>query len=90
MTEVERLVGVRRRVLDHDEWALLCDRFLTELRVSVDGIQESYPSGRSDRKVEETLNHIEVCDDVSAVLLQVVTNLECSSLRSLLDRKSVV
>ena len=84
MTEVKRLVGVRRRVLDHDERAILSNRLLAELRVSVDGVQESYPSGRSDRKVEETLNHVEVCDNVSAVLLQVVTNLECSSLRSLL------
>ena len=84
MTEVERLVGVRRRVLDHDERTVLSNWLLAELRVSVDGVQESYPSGRSDRKVEETLNHVEVCDNVSAVFLQVVTNLECSSLRSLL------
>ena len=81
MTQVKRLVGVRRRVLDHDERALLCDRFLTELRVSVDGVQESYPSGRSDRKVEETLNHVEVCDNISAVFLQVFADFLCCILR---------
>ena len=40
VTEVERLVGVRRRVLDHDERAVLSNWLLTKLRVSVDGIQE--------------------------------------------------
>ena len=84
MTEVERLVGVRRRVLDHDEWAVLCNWLLTELRVSVDGVEESYPSGRSDRKVEETFYHIEVCDNMSAVFLQVLTDFLCSILRFLL------
>ena len=81
MTEVERLVGVRRRVLDHDERTVLSNWLLTKFRVSVDGIQESYPSGRSDRKVEETLNHVEVCDNVSAVFLQVFADFLCCILR---------
>ncbi len=84
MTEVERLVGVRRRVLYHDEWTLLCDRLLAKLSVGMDGVQESYPSGRSDRKVEETLYHVEVSDDIGAVLLQVLTDFLCSILRFLL------
>ena len=81
VTEVERLVGVRRRVLDHDERAIFSNRLLAELRVSVDGVQESYPSGRSDRKVEETLNHVEVCDNISAVFLQVFADFLCCILR---------
>ena len=83
VTEVERLVGVRRRVLDHHEWTVLSNRLLTEFLVSMDGIEESYPSGRCDRKVEETLYHIEVSDDIAAILLQVLADFLCSILRFL-------
>ena len=50
MTEVERLVGVRRRVLNHDERTVLSNWLLTRLRVSVDGPMRRNPQRRKNKK----------------------------------------
>ena len=74
VSEVERFVGVGRRVLDHHQWRSLSDGLLAELLVQVHLVEQREPRLLVDDEVEETAHSVEVGDSL-AVLLDVLANL---------------
>ena len=74
VSEVERLVGVRRRILYHHERRSLGDGLLAELLVLVHLAEQSEPRLLVDDEVEEAAHSVEVGDSL-AVLLDVLADL---------------
>ena len=59
MAQVERLVGIGRRVLYHHQRRLLGHGLFAEALVAIDIIEQSHPSLGGYHQVEETLYHVE-------------------------------
>ncbi len=74
VSQVKRFICVRRRILNHHERRILVGFLLTKVFVCINIVEQSYPSGRSNREVKESLNNIELGNSL-AILLQILTNL---------------
>ena len=60
MTQVERLVGVGRRIFDHDERRIIADGLNAEVGVGIDTLQLLDPRIGIDAEIEEALNDVEL------------------------------
>ena len=60
MPQVERFVGIGRRILHHGERTVCRYLLFAKLLVGVNIVKKSYPRCRSNDKVQESLYNIEV------------------------------
>ena len=72
VSQVERFVGVGRRIFYHDEGRVGSSLLLAKLLVGVDVVEQSHPCLLGDDKVQKTFHNI-VFGDVVAVLGQIGT-----------------
>ena len=82
MSEVERLVGVGRRILNHDERRLVVSMLLAEGGVSVYAVEQREPCCLGHGDVEEALHDVEFLHRLT-VLLKPLSDLLGSVLRLL-------
>ena len=87
MSEVQGLIGIGRRVLDHHEGSLPLplqrEGSKAETRVGIDGLQQFQPGTTAHAEVQEALHHVELLHG-RAVCLQILTYLLCCLLRTFL------
>ena len=74
MTKVKRLIGIRRRVLDHIERRILTSGPSPESLLISHLTELIHIEGRSKREIEKSLDHIIALDHPREVGCQVVTN----------------
>ena len=85
MSEVERLVGVRRRVFNHDEWRVFSCGFLAVVGVAVHLSEELLPCLGGDGEVQEALHDVVFLND-TAVRHEILAYLLCHILRAFARR----
>ena len=76
MPQVERFVGIGRRILHHGERTVCRYLLFAKLLVGVNIVKKSYPRCRSNDKVQESLYNIEVGNRL-AVYFQIFAHLLC-------------
>jgi len=79
VSQVEWLIGVGRRILNHHEWTALGSLLLTVLSVGVDVVEQADPSLWRNDEIKESLDHIEACHSL-AVTLEHGTDFLCGVL----------
>ena len=58
--QVERLVGVGRRILDHHQRRLICSFSQSVVRISLNAVEQLDPCRRSNGEVQEALDDVEL------------------------------
>ncbi len=83
VAQMERFVGVGRRILNHHQRRAVSSSHDAVLLVRMNAVQQFYPRGRGNGQVQEAFDDIK-CSNRRFVCLQVFTDFLCRLLRSLL------
>ena len=84
VSQVQRLIGIRRRIFNHHKRRVFICLSDTIFCIGMDAVQEFNPAIRSNSEIQETFYCIEICHQFRCVLLQIFTDFLCCRFRSLL------